>query len=437
MPLALSSGCSLLLKPHQQHSMAYKSKELSVTPEQIRLRMRALVQPFAGEIENSADEIAAGVSEVSVKRAAIRWKIEGVPAMRTALFQPNPFTAVLDTWVLLYQMADYFETGPGREEFGPAASRAVDTCLHMENEFNQIISTFPKSRDATKVRVFAKKWAKDHPIRFAIRDRETTLSRVTEQDIGIKWSTGTLIVEVATTADDINRQMQIYSDHLFRQATWEAELLKLDLPSTDAVFPLAQRAVKSSERAVDALDDLAPSIKTAVEAGTNAADAVTKFTSDVAKLVPSERKAAVDAINQDLRETLRFIDRERAASFDQMSQERIALVQQLDEERKAATQELRDIASKERMAFSQDIEQNGLQIVDHAASRLSQLVAISLAFLFLAAVLFLFIVRRLSFHRSNPVNVSIEIRLAQRRSPGAVLEVFLQRDVQRICSNPV
>ena len=382
--------------------MAYKPKELTVTAEQIRLRMRSLVEPFTGEVEHSADEIAAGTSEVSVKRAAIRWKIEGVPAMRTALFQPNPFTAVLDTWVLLYQMANYFETGAGREEFGPAAPRAVDTCLHMEDEFNQIISTFPKSRDATKVRVFAKKWAKDHPIRFAIRDRETTLSRVTEQDIGIKWSTGTLIVEVATTADDINRQMQIYSDHLFRQATWEAELLKLDLPSTDAVFPLAQRAVKSSERAVDALDELAPSIKIAVEAGTNAADAVTKFTSDVSKLVPSERKAAIDAINQDLRETLRFIDRERAASFDQMSQERIALVQELDEERKAATQELRDIASKERMAFTQDIEQNGLTIVDHAASRLSQLVAISLAFLFLAAVLFLFIVRRLFFSSLQP-----------------------------------
>jgi hypothetical protein len=30
---------------------------------------------------------------------------------------------VLDSWVLVYQMANYFESGPGRAEFGPTAPR--------------------------------------------------------------------------------------------------------------------------------------------------------------------------------------------------------------------------------------------------------------------------------------------------------------------------
>ena len=118
--------------------------------------MRSLVEPFTGEIEHSADEIAAGTSDISVKRAAIRWKIEGVPALRTALFQPNPFTSVLDTWVLMYQMANYFESGPGRTDLGPAATHAVDTCLRMEDELNGIVATFVVSHDVTKVRVAAK-----------------------------------------------------------------------------------------------------------------------------------------------------------------------------------------------------------------------------------------------------------------------------------------
>src|SRR6516162_1646920 len=134
MPLVLSSSCSLTMRPHEPRSMAYSSKELSVKPNQIRLRMRSLVGPFSGEIEHSADEIAAGTSETSVKRAAIRWKIEGVPALRSALFQPNPFTSVLDTWVLMYQMANYFESGPGQAELGPAATHAADTCLRIEDE---------------------------------------------------------------------------------------------------------------------------------------------------------------------------------------------------------------------------------------------------------------------------------------------------------------
>lgn len=398
-PLILSSSCAV--RPRQPRNMAYKSKQLAVTPNQIRLRMRSLVEPFTGELEQSADEIAAGTSDVSVKRAAIRWKIEGVPVMRNALFQPNPFTAVLDTWVLLYQMADYFESGPGRDEFGHASTKAVDTCLRMEMELNQIVTPFAVSHDVTKVRVYAKKWALDHPIVYGIRNRETTLSRATEQDIGIKWTTGDVINEVETTVDDINRQMQIYSDQLFRQAKWEADLLTLDFPAAESLG-LAGRAVKSSERAVTTLDDLAPPIKDAVKATTNAANGATKLTSEMPALVAAERKEAVEAINEDLRKTLTFINEERIVSFEQIGRERTAILQQLDEERNAATGELREIANNERMAFSRDIEQTGLRIVDHAASRLSRLVAIILGFLFLAAVFFLFIIRRLFFSSQQP-----------------------------------
>jgi hypothetical protein len=59
--------------------------------------------------------------------------------------------------------------------------------------------------------------------------------------------------------------------------------------------------------------------------------------------------------------------------------------------------ELREIATSERVALSRDIEQSRLRIVDHAVWRLSELVTIAFGFSFLAAVLFLFIVRRLFF----------------------------------------
>ena len=135
----------------------------------------------------------------------------------------------------------------------------------------------------------------DHPIVYAIRNRETILSRTTEQDVGVNWTTADVINEVQTTVDDINRQMQIYSDHLFRQAKWEADLFALDIPTSEAL-DLASRAVKLSERAVTTLDDLAPVIKTAVEATTSAAGGATKFDTEMPTLVSAERKAAVEAI---------------------------------------------------------------------------------------------------------------------------------------------
>jgi len=48
--------------------------------------MRSLVGPMCGEIEQAADQIITGATNDAVKRAALQWKIEGVPAVREALF---------------------------------------------------------------------------------------------------------------------------------------------------------------------------------------------------------------------------------------------------------------------------------------------------------------------------------------------------------------
>jgi len=385
--LILSTSCVKIRKKQPTGSAtAHPSQDISAKPNQIRLRMRSLVEPFAGEIEQTADAIAAGTSDRSVKRAAIQWKIEGVPAIRGTLFQPDPFIAVFDTWVLTYQMANYFEGGPGRTAMGPAAPRAVDTSLRMEAEVADVAASFTKSHDVSGVRASAKQWATDHPIRYAIRDRETALSRVTERDVGVEWSTGELIAEVATTADDVHREIQIYSNHLFRQARWEADLLKLDL-HTEEVLPLADRAVASAERASVTLNQLTPSIETAANAAAKAADAASdassRLPSDIPALVASERKAAVDAINDNLHQTLTFLDAERIAALDRISGERVAVMK-----------EVREIADSERYTLSQDIEQAGLKVVDHAAWRLAQIVAATLVSTFLGGLLLLFLIRR-------------------------------------------
>jgi hypothetical protein len=405
--LILSGSCSLKIRKKQPTgpATAHAASDLSVKPNQIRLRMRSLVEPFAGEIEQSADTIAAGTSDRSVKRAAIQWKIEGVPAVRGALFQPDPFTAVFDTWVLTYQMANYFESGPGRTALGSAAPLAVETSKRMEEELTEVATTFTISKDVSKVRATAKQWAIDHPIRYALRDRETALSRVTERDVGVDWSAGEVIAEMATTADDLHREIQIYSNHLFRQARWEAELLKLDL-RTEELMPLAERAVTSGERAVVTLDSLTPSIKSAADAASKAADAASnaaaKVPADIPALVASERKAAVDVINEDLGKTLTFLQAERIAALRQITEERIAAMEHLSDERIAVLKEVREIAANERLALSQDIEQASYKVVDRAAWRLAQIVAATLVSVLVAALILLFLIRWLFVSPAEP-----------------------------------
>jgi len=269
----------------------------------------------------------------------------------------------------------------------------------MEEDFSKVVAVFLTSGDSSKVRALAKQWAAAHPIRYAIQDRETTLSRVVEQDLGLSWTVGQAVAEITTTADDIYREIQIYSDHLFRQARWEAELLKLDFHG-DQVLPMAERAVRSSERAVDTLDSVAPSLKDAVETLNSIAPSIknaAETASHFPELLISERKTAIDAVYQDLAQTLIFLHGERIASMRQISDERTAVLVRLTDERIAALKELREIAVEQRLAFSKDMEQAGFRLVDHAVWRITQLITAILAFLFLTAILFLFLIRRLFF----------------------------------------
>ena len=341
---------------------------------QVRLRMRSLVGPMCGEIERAADQIAAGTDDPAVRRAAIRWKIEAVPTLSAALFQPDPFTAVMDTWVLFNQMADFFETGAGRQQLGDSAPVAVESCRRLEQEMADVAAAMTASGDVSQARAFAKSWAADHPIRFAIPDRETALGRALERDVPESWSTGEAVAELTTSIDDFNRKLDVYSDHLFRQARWEAELLGSDLRLAD-VPPLAERAVQSAERAAATLDRLAPTFERTVAVA-----------EETPALVASERKATIDALGGELTRTIAFLQEERIAALKQVTAERIAAINAIS-----------DAVSVERKAFDQDVERMGHQLVDHAIWRLAQLVAAVLVVLGVGTVAILLLIRKLFF----------------------------------------
>jgi hypothetical protein len=101
----------------------HPQRDFTVNQNEVRLQMRAMVDPMCDAIEQTADAIIAGTTNRTMQQAVLRWKIEGAPALRKALFRPDPFTAMSETWVLFYQMADYFETGRGQAALGPASAR--------------------------------------------------------------------------------------------------------------------------------------------------------------------------------------------------------------------------------------------------------------------------------------------------------------------------
>ena len=102
----VACGCRFAMPEHKMKASVHAQKDVPASYNQIRLRLRSMVGPACGEIEQTADQIIAGTTNAAVQRAALLWKIESVPALRAALFQPDPYTAQFDSWVLCYQMAD-------------------------------------------------------------------------------------------------------------------------------------------------------------------------------------------------------------------------------------------------------------------------------------------------------------------------------------------
>jgi len=344
--------------------------------------MRALVEPLSGALIESADQISAATTNRVVRREALLWKIEGVPALREALFRPNPFAAIMDTWVLTWQMADYFKSGQGQEALGDAAPIAISTCEYLENQIETVTASLTISGDVSNAREFARKWASTHPIRHSIASRESTLSRVTERELQETFSTQELAGTMLVTLDDLTLRMAVYSVQLLDQSRWQAELFSMDQAADyqlERVMPLAESAVQAATDAVAAVKRLEPAVHDALAVAESAPEFITQ-----------ERTAAIQAAQAEISRAIEFVEAERIAALEYVTKER-----------EAALTELRRTIAEERTVLTGEVEQISLKVADHTMFRAAQLTAAALIAVFLGVVILLFVTRGVFDARSK------------------------------------
>jgi len=367
-------GCRMKAPALELEPKMHSVFDPTVNVQQVRLRVRALVEPYSGSIIESADRIRAGTTDRAIRREALLWKIEAVPALREALFRPNPFVAIGDTWALTWQMTDYFENGRGKQAFGAAAPIAATTCKYLENEMAGVAASITRSGDVSNVRKITRKWAAEHPIRHSIASRESTLSRALEREIQETFTAQEIAVNVAVTLDDLSRRIDIFSAQLLDQSRWQAELFAMDLAEDyqmEKVIPLAEKAVQSATVAVNALNRIVPHLEAALGTVKSAPD-----------IIAEERAAAIEALQQELTRTIKFVQMERIAALEHLTRERVA-----------ALTALHDHIVEERKALMGEMKAMGREVVDHGLLRTAQLVAAVLVALFVGVVVLLFITR--------------------------------------------
>lgn len=361
------------------------SGDLAVNREQLRLRVRALVGPVTGRIESSADDIARASADRTVQLAALDWKIQAVPAIREALFLPDPSLALIDALVLLYQMKDYFERGPGKAGLGGSSAAAAAACQSLADDLTQVAASATVSGDVTKTRDFIRQWAADHPITSTIAAREPVLSVAFRKDLADTLSVQGSVAEIAITFDDFTRRFEVYTSQLPKQARWELDRQRRELSAEllgGPVVPLAERSVTSAERIAAAVDRLVPALEAAARTAERSPEIVT-----------AERRAALSVFATELTRTIEFVQRERLATLEFFTAERNATLDALQK-----------TINAEQHALGDRMEQISVRVVNQAMDRLERLAFTILASVLVATFAGLVLIR-LIFFRAGKVAI--------------------------------
>jgi hypothetical protein len=350
--------------------------------------MRALVEPFCGQLEAAADQILASATNRAVRREALLWKIEAVPTTRGTLFHANPFVALGDTWVFLWQMTGYFQNGPGKQALSDSAPLAAAACESLEKQLTEVAASLTHSGNVTDIRKFIEKWATEHPIRHSIAGRESVVSYFTKRKLQQTFSVPEAAGDFVVTMDDLSRRMDVFSGQLFDQSRWQAELFAMDLADeyqVGNVIPLAGKAVQSITETASAVDRVVAPLE-------RAANALEIAPATIAK----ERGAAQQDLHEEITRTFQFEQQELKTTIDQLTSD-------VKNERVAALLELHRNIAEERIAFTRDLERLSFNVVDHAFLRTSQLAAVIVLLTFAGVVVLLFLTRRLFLTRTTTV----------------------------------
>ena len=381
--LGLAVGCSAATAGKNDESFPINPEGSQITKAELRIRVRSLALPFSGIIEEAADSVIAESSDPEVRKLALLWKINGIPSMQSALFQPTPLAALLDAWALAIQTRNSVESGLNSgtlpDHIKAIALQAIN---QMEIELTAIARLLGPTEAVDELQHDVESWAAANPIGRSQATRTPTsgeLARLTaDNKVGIRRT----VAAANESMGDLATRMDVYTAFLPKQARWQAEYLMAQIVSGQDVGSVLREFVELS----NAIEKMTETINTAPALlATERAAVLTAL--------QEERIAAIDAINAQMHEAFEFVTQERIEAFStHLKDERVAIIEAIVTERTVALEALREerVAALEQVGVMTEevVAESLTDLVDHFFIRLAQLgivllIVVGLAYLVL------------------------------------------------------
>jgi hypothetical protein len=396
--MLLTLGCMSASTTRKASSLKSAKNITSSAPE-LSSRNRSLLALYSAEIETAADKVISESNSSAAQRQALEWKAEAIPEMQTALLNPDPVAAVLDTWAFIFQMTAYMERPASKQRMGKSYPVVVATLRNMEAEMEQLILMAAPTANVADLRQRVGAWAEAHPIQAGLNGRQSVdpdvIRKVGQSDLGIKTSIKTL----AEGLGDLSARLDSYNVYLPKQARWQAELLLTDfthdpqISSTLSNIALISDSAKEATSSIDRMPDLVNQTREVLTAN-----------------IASQRLSAQAFIEEERLKTLFALQQERITTMAAMDGERLAATADFREERKAALETLRgqEIAvMNEFEAFSaktiQDLDAEGRGLIDYLFLRVLELMLLMMVLCAVVAWVLLRQFLRNTIARANPL----------------------------------
>jgi len=399
--LEASLGCARLFwedKPLQTRLMS-KVGKTQMSAVELRSRVNELAVRIPGIIEKAADAIRETSTDPQVRRRALVWKIDAVPAIQRVLLQSDPLAALWDGWVLGFQMLHYYAEEGGAALFGSSQSLAVQACRQSLAELEGVVNLVARTPDSIpQSRRNAEEWARQHPFEGNYFTRESVASDLERLVTGEAQRAFEGLDHVADTVVDLAARVNIYAEFLPRIARWHAELLADDVAGRDDVRRI-QAEVETLRGTMERLAQIAGEMPGLLEA-------VEKRS--VATLAAERQVLLLDIERQRL-ETVREAEVVGLRMVKQTVTELSGLLEGAEKRFLATLATERQVLladfERQRLEALRDVEGIGLRMVnqtgneldaafDHLAWRLVQLVAGVLAVLLVLCLLGLLVARQ-------------------------------------------
>jgi hypothetical protein len=304
--------------------------DVEITAGELRARIYNYQNHFAAVVQSAANAIIDEERDLEIQEAAIRWKVNSIPAMEKAVFQTDPLAALGDAWLVTVAMARFLDEGNGEGLFGASHSIAVGAARRLESDMEQLAEVVLGSARAGQAKQRIERWTEENPIgdlTFGRRSGMMDLSLATAAGLGVSGLQA--VGEIETTARDLSERLTVYFERLPKQMRWNAELVVIEVMREFAGQMFSDiRSIEGSVRGVRSFLDTAPA------------------------LVSTEREAILQAMNLEIGHTLESVDRQRVETLDTLQGERTIILQTLQNELQSGLESVR----QERIAALADFE---------------------------------------------------------------------------------